>query len=245
MAIKSEALRWIDEGYDITPIRVTYDREHHASKQPFRAYATDKTDRRWILSNWKRTYEIGLVLSGEDYVVFDFDNMDVFDRFKIDNPDIESGVIEQSVSGRGVHVYFENTEYITQAIGIVNGLDIKASKNNFVVVNPDTDLSEAVELPQDLWAFYEANKVNAQVAISKMETTTQTIPELAMITEGFGQPGTRNNNMSLLVWTLFTMGFNDKQTQAVVDIANEKSGLPQYEVDRTIETAWRKWEGGR
>lgn len=244
MATKSEALKWIAAGYNITPIRVTYDRNGHASKQPFRAYATDETDKLWVLSNWKRTYEIGLVLSGEDYVVFDFDNMDVFENFKADNPDIESGVIEQSVSGRGVHVYFENTEYIAQAINIIDGLDIKASKNNFVVVNPETDLSEATELPQDLWAFYEANKANVHVVVSKMEKTTYGIPELNMILAGFGNQGSRNNNMSLLVWTLFTLGFNEQQTKAVVNVANTHSGLPQIEVDRTIETAWRKWSSG-
>jgi hypothetical protein len=244
MATKSEALKWIAAGYNITPIRVTYDRNGHASKQPFRAYATDETDKLWVLSNWKRNFEIGLVLSGEDYVVFDFDSMQVFERFKLTNPTIESGVIEHSISGRGVHVYFENTEYITQVIEIIDGLDIKASRNNFVVVNPETDLSEAVELPQELWSFYESNKNNNQVVISKNITTAQSIPELSMITDGFGKQGQRNNNMSLLVWTLFTLGFDEQQTKAVVDIANDKSGLPQIEVDRTIETAWKKWSNG-
>lgn len=244
MATKSEALRWIAEGFNITPIRVTFDDYGHASKSPFRAYATDQTDKKWVLTNWKRTYEIGLVLSGEDYVVFDFDSMDVFDKFKVDNSDIESGVIERSVSGRGVHVYFNNTENITQAIGIIDGLDIKASKNNFVVVNPETDLSEATELPEYLWAFYESNKANAMTKISDDTKISSGIPELDMITDGFGRDGTRNNNMSLLVWTLFTLGFNEQQTKAVVYVANNQSGLPQYEVDRTIETAWRKWSNG-
>lgn len=244
MATKSEAIKWIAEGYNITPIRVTYDKQGHASKQPFRAYATDETDKLWVLSNWKKNFEIGLVLRGEDYVVFDFDSMDVFEKFKIKNPDIEAGVIEQSISGRGVHVYFNNTEEITQAINIIDGLDIKASKNNFVVVNPETDLSEAVELPQELWAFYESNKANAKSTFSKTETVQNGIPELNMITEGFGLEGTRNNNMSLLVWTLFTLGLNDKQTKAIVDVANAQSGLPQSEVDRTVETAWKKWNNG-
>lgn len=243
MTTKATALKWLNDGYDITPIQVTYDRFGHASKSPFIAYATVKLDKTWILSSWKKTYEIGLVLSGEDYVVFDFDNMTVYEDFIKQYPDIQSGVREKSVSGRGIHVYFDNTEQVTQAINIIDGLDIKASKNNFVVVNPETDLSEVTDLPESLWVFYETNKANAK-AVATTNQTRSGIIELDMITNGFGEPGSRNNNMSLLVWTLFTLGFNDAQTKAVIDLANEKSGLEQGEIDKTIETAWRKWAIG-
>lgn len=242
MVTKSDALKWVNEGYNITPIRVDYDKLGHASKTPFKAYATDKTSKKWVLSSWKKDFEVGLVLSGDDYVVFDFDNMSVFEDFKAEYPDIQKGIIENSISGRGIHVYFANSEQLTQAIGIIKGLDIKASKNNFVVVDPKTNLAEVNDLPESLWTFYEINKSNARV-VSTNNHINSGIVELSMITEGFGQEGSRNDNMSVLVWTLFTLGFNNIQTQAIVDLANSKSGLPQYEIDRTIETAWRKWNG--
>lgn len=244
MATKVEALTWLKAGYDITPIRVSYDATGHASKSPFLSYATDKIDRLWVLSNWKKTYEIGLILNGEDYVVFDFDNMHVYERFKIVHPVIERGVLEHSVSGRGVHVYFQNTEAVIQAINIIDGLDIKASKNNFVVVNPETDLDDVDELPDDLWAFYETNKGNARKEYTQ-ESTKGGIPELDMVINGFGPEGARNRNMSLLVWTLITLGFNKAQLTAIVNLANEKSGLDDDELDKTISTAWRKWSNGR
>lgn len=244
MASKQEALNWINGGYDITPIRVTYDAAGHASKSPFLAYSTDKIDKLWVLSNWKKNYEIGLVLNGTDYAVFDFDNMTAFERFKIEHPSIEHGVQEKSVSGRGVHVFFENTEEIIQALGIVKGLDIKASKNNFVVVNPETDLDDVPEMPEDLWAFYETNKRNAVQTFSSSSSNEWSIPELEMITNGFGVEGTRNRNMSLLVWTLMTLGFNKEQLTAVVNLANMQSGLDEDEINKSIDAAWRKWTSG-
>lgn len=51
--------------------------------------------------------------------------------------------------------------------------------------------------------------------------------------------------MSLLVWTLITLGFNKAQLTAIVNLANEKSGLDDDELDKTISTAWRKWTNGR
>lgn len=244
MASKTEALQWLKAGYDITPIRVSLDAAGHASKSPFLSYATDKIDKLWVLSNWKKTYEIGLVLTGQDYVVFDFDSMHVYERFEITHPAIKHGILEHSVSGRGVHVYFQNTESIIQAIGIIDGLDIKASKNNFVVVNPDTDLEDVDELPDDLWAFYETNKGNARKSFVT-ETTDDNIPELDMIINGFGAEGGRNRNMSLLVWTLITLGFNKAQLTAIINLANEKSGLDDDEIEKTINTSWRKWTNGR
>lgn len=245
MANKSEALRWINEGYDITPIRVTYDDEGHASKSPFRSYATDKTDKLWVLSNWKKNYEIGLVLGGDDYVVFDFDSMKVFERFQLIYPAIDKGIIEHSVSGRGVHVYFQNTEGLIQALGIIDGLDIKASKNNFVVARPETDLEDVDELPEELWVFYEKNKHNSRPAAKEVDVNDFRIHELDMIVNGFGAEGTRNKNMSLLVWTLMTLGFDKAQMTAVVNLANNMSGLSGDEIDKTIDAAWRKWTGGR
>lgn len=244
MATKLEALRWVNEEYDITPIRVTYDEYGHASKSPFRSYATDKTDKLWVLSNWKKNYEIGLVLDGTDYIVFDFDDMKVYERFKLVHPSIEFGVIETSVTGRGVHVYFQNSEELIQALGIIPGLDIKASKNNFVVANPNTDLEEANELPEDLWGFYEANKGNAHKESKAVDINDFRIYELDMIVDGFGPEGSRNKNMSLLVWTLITLGFDKRQMKEVINIANSHSGLPDDEIEKTIETTWRKWTSG-
>lgn len=245
MATKTEALRWIKEGYDITPIRVSYDESGHASKSPFLSYASEKIDKLWVLSNWKKNFEIGLVLNGEDFVVFDFDDMQAFEQFKIQHPSIERGVIEQSVSGRGVHVFFLNTEDVIQAISIIDGLDIKASKNNFAVVNPETDLEDTPELPEDLWTFYETNKGNARKVFQQETSNDDDIPELDMIVNGFGPEGKRNRNMSLLVWTLLTLGFNKQQLVAIVNLANEHSGLESDEINKTIDAAWRKWTNGR
>lgn len=244
MATKSEALKWLAAGYDITPIQVSFDENGHASKKPFLSYATDKVDKMWVLSNWKRTYAIGLVLSGEDYVVFDFDDMQTLKQFENEYPVIKSGVHEQSVTGRGVHVYFENNEGLTQVIDIIKGLDIKASKNNYVVVNPETDLDEVTELPEVLWTFYHTNKSNGCKVSNNNDLNDFTIHELDMIVDGFGEEGTRNNNMSLLVWTLISLGFSKNQLYAVVRLANSHSGLTDSEIEKTVETSWRKWTNG-
>lgn len=244
MATKTEALKWLNEGYDITPIQISYDEQGHASKKPILAYATDKLDKLWVLSNWKRTYAIAFVMSGSDYVCFDFDDMHEYESFKVRYPTIQDGVIEQSVSGRGVHVFFNNTESLTQVIEIEKGLDIKASKNNYAVVDPDTDLSECVNLPEELWAFYQENKVNGKNVGSIEGSDNSTIPEFSMITEGFGQEGTRNRNMSVLVWSLMTLGFPKKSIYAIVELANQHSGLTDSEIEKTIEGSWRKWTSG-
>lgn len=244
MATKSEALKWLNAGYDITPIQVSFDDNGHASKKPFLSYATDKVDKLWVLSNWKKNYAIGLVLSGQDFVVFDFDNMDTLKNFEAEHPVIKSGVQEKSVTGRGIHVYFENNEGLIQVIDIIKGLDIKASKNNYVVVDPETDLEEVTELPEDLWAFYQANKSNGRKAPKNDDINDFTIPELEMIVEGFGEEGRRNDNMSLLVWTLLTLGFSKGQVYAVVGLANSHSGLGASEIEKTIEGSWRKWTNG-
>ena len=246
MTSKIVALNWLNNGYDITPITVSIDANGHARKSPFLSYSTDKIDETWVLANWKKTYEIGLVLNGDDYVVFDFDNMLTFGRFQQEHPAINRGVIEHSITGRGVHVYFQNTENVIQAIGLIEGLDIKASKNNFVVVDPETDLSDVDELPDDLWAFYETNKGNASKSYTvDIKGGNSTIPELNMINIGFGVEGSRNKNMSLLVWTLITLGFEKAQVIPVVKLANVKSGLSDFEIERTIDTSWRKWTNGR
>lgn len=244
MATKTEAIRWLNEGYDITPIQVSYDEAGHATKKPILAYATDKLDKLWVLSNWKRHYAIALVMSGSDYVCFDFDDMHEYTSFQVRFPTIEDGVIEKSVSGRGVHVFFKNNHNLTQVIGIEKGLDIKASKNNYAVVDPETDLSECVELPEELWAFYQENKANGKVVSPIEGTDSSTIPEFSMITEGFGAEGTRNRNMSVLVWTLMTLGFPKKSIYAIVELANQHSGLTQSEIEKTIEGSWRKWTNG-
>lgn len=244
MATKSEALEWLKAGYDITPITVVFDKTGHASKKPFLSYATDKVDRLWVLSNWKKSYHIGLVLNGDDFVVFDFDDKKTYEQLIDEHPTFKDGVKEESISGRGVHIYFENNEGLTQVIDIVKGLDVKASKNNYVVVDPETNLEDVTELPTDLWAFYQENKANGRKVVEHTDSNDNTIPELDMITEGFGDEGTRNANMSLLVWTLLTLGFSKSQLYAIVGLANSHSGLSQSEIEKTIDGSWRKWTNG-
>ena len=100
------------------------------------------------------------------------------------------------------------------------------------------------ELHYDLWSFYQANKSNGRKAPKNDDINDFTIPELEMIVEGFGEEGRRNDNMSLLVWTLLTLGFSKGQVYAIVGLANSHSGLGASEIEKTIEGSWRKWTNG-
>ena len=232
---KIEAVNTLKSGYRITPV---------VDKKPILPFATVESDKRWVLTNWKPDYDIAVIAGGDDWFVVDFDNQQVFDRLA---PLVSNGYIEKTA--RGYHAFFKQPdEPLTQKIGLVAGVDIKASKNNYVVIH--SELPELDDLPEpsdellDFIRNTEPEVKNAKGFVTSNDDEFLSQPLFDVIKNGWGEVGTHDDTIVSFIWMLFAMGASYEAVSYMVMLADESTLTSTYkpqELLKKVDNAWEKW----
>ncbi|MDD9139158.1 bifunctional DNA primase/polymerase [Fructobacillus sp. CRL 2054] len=230
---KIEAINVLNKGYRITPV---------VDKKPILPFATVECDKKWVLRNWKPNYDIAIVCGGDDWFAVDFDNKDVYEKLA---PLVVGGHIEQSK--RGYHAYFKQPdEPLTQKIGLVHDVDIKASKNNYVVIH--SELPELDDLPDagdELLAFIENTEPeHKQTMSSDGEINFLHQPLFDVIKNGWGEVGTHDDTIKDYIWLLLMTGVSPETVLHMVLLADAMTPTSTYkkeELAKKVDYAWQKW----
>lgn len=159
----------------------------------------------------------------------------------------------------GKHIFLKKPKGIelSQDIRVKPGIDIKANKNNYVLVAPsnnakgsyrwDKSTEEMAEAPTEIISILQTSKqpkelMNFTTDYSRGEFSSKTAKLFEQVVFGFGDKGGRNNALASFVGGLLVRGVDVDATYLLAKIANHYTtdSLPADELDRTFESMVRK-----
>ena len=159
----------------------------------------------------------------------------------------------------GKHIFLKKPKGIelSQDIRVKPGIDIKANKNNYVLVAPsnnakgsykwDKSTEEMAEAPAEIISILQTSKqpkepMNFTTDYSRGEFSSKTAKLFEQVVFGLGDKGGRNNALASFIGGLLMRGVDVDATYLLAKIANHYTpdSLPADELDRTFESMVRK-----
>ena len=159
----------------------------------------------------------------------------------------------------GKHIFLKKPKGIelSQDIRVKPGIDIKANKNNYVLVAPsnnakgsykwDKSTEQMAEAPAEIISILQTSKqpkepMSFTTDYSRGEFSSKTDKLFEQVVFGLGDKGGRNNALASFVGGLLMRGVNVDATYLLAKIANHYTpdSLPADELDRTFESMVRK-----
>lgn len=159
----------------------------------------------------------------------------------------------------GKHIFLKKPKGIelSQDIRVKSGIDIKANKNNYVLVAPsnnakgsykwDKSTEEMAEAPAEIISILQTSKqpkepMSFTTDYSRGEFSSKTAKLFEQVVFGLGDKGGRNNALASFVGGLLMRGVDVDATYLLAKIANHYTpdSLPADELDRTFESMVRK-----
>ena len=159
----------------------------------------------------------------------------------------------------GKHIFLKKPKGIelNQDIRVKPGIDIKANKNNYVLVAPsnnakgsykwDKSTEEMAEAPAEIISILQTSKqskepMNFTTDYSRGEFSSKTAKLFEQVVFGLGDKGGRNNALASFVGGLLKRGVDVDATYLLAKIANHYTpdSLPADELNRTFESMVRK-----
>ena len=137
----------------------------------------------------------------------------------------------------GKHIFLKKPKGIelSQDIRVKPGIDIKANKNNYVLVAPsnnakgsyrwDKSTEEMAEAPTEIISILQTSKqpkelMNFTTDYSRGEFSSKTAKLFEQVVFGFGDKGGRNNALASFVGGLLVRGVDVDATYLLAKIAN-------------------------
>ena len=159
----------------------------------------------------------------------------------------------------GKHIFLKKPKGIelSQDIRVKPGIDIKANKNNYVLVAPsnnakgsykwDKSTEQMAEAPAEIITILQTSKqpkepMSFTTDYSRGEFSSKTAKLFEQVVFGLGDKGGRNNALASFVGGLLMRGVDVDATYLLAKIANHYTpdSLPADELDRTFESMVRK-----
>ena len=159
----------------------------------------------------------------------------------------------------GKHIFLKKPKGIelSQDIRVKPGIDIKANKNNYVLVAPsnnpkgryvwDKTTDVIAEAPQEIVAILQTSKkakepLSFTTDYSQREFSSKTAKLFEQVVFGLGDKGGRNNALASFIGGLLMRDVDIDAVYLLAKIANHytSDSLPMDEVDRTFESMVRK-----
>lgn len=246
------AVQYASKGFSVIPV---------VNKQPLIKFADRKPlTTSEIKSFWLTHPYAGIALKTDKFLVVDVDRHDGGD----DGTESIKGLghnewfntLCQRTAHGGYQFFFAKPkERITQNIGFLPGVDIKAHKNNYVVVapteidgnryqwlnrkpmaKPDEGLIKLIE--------EKAQPVKSDINLASYEPSgkTQTSKLFEQIVTGLGETGGRNNALASFAGALLFRNVEPKIVLELARIANENTehSLSDNEVVKTVNSMINK-----
>ena len=159
----------------------------------------------------------------------------------------------------GKHIFLKKPKGIelSQDIRVKPGIDIKANKNNYVLVAPsnnpkgryvwDKTTDVIAEAPQEIVEILQTSKkikepLNFTTDYNRGEFSSKTAKLFEQVVFGLGDKGGRNNALAGFIGGLLMRGVDIDAVYLLAKIANHytSDSLSMDEVDRTFESMVRK-----
>lgn len=248
------AIKYAEHGFSVIPIG--------QNKQPLIKFA-DKPPLtvEQIKQIWAKYPNANIALKTEKFFVIDVDchgnNVDGLNSVReLNHPEWFKDTLTEKTAHNGRHFFFKKPKNfnISQNIGFLPSVDLKAHPNNYIVVAPSQINGKPYQwlnhypikaAPQGLirliqskqqakGTFYTTNYTNSN--------KTKTAQLFEMITNGLGDVGNRNDTLTSFIGSLLFRGVNPYSVAELAHIANEHTPdpLPEKEVYKSFNSIIEK-----
>lgn len=261
----NSAISYAQHGFSVIPI-------NRVDKRPLIKFANRPAltvDE--IRELWKKYPLANIALKTENFFVIDVDRHGKVDGMKsitdLKHNEWFQHTLCERTAHNGFHFFFQKPvdKSITQNIGFLDGVDLKAHENNYVVVAPSSldgkhyqwlNHKPIAPAPQGLLDLIQEKAKalkphgNEKIASYAVAGKTQTSELFETIVNGFGETGGRNNACAAFTGGLLYRNVDPVVAVELAKIANShtKDKLSDEEVERTansmIEKEIRRRSGG-
>lgn len=264
MQMVDYALYYQSLGYSVIPISPQ-------SKTPLIAFA-DKPPLKEneVKIAWREHPDANIALKTDSFFVIDIDNHNGVDGLSNlrnwEYAKLIPKTLQSITPSGGKHIFLKKRPDIQleQNIGMLEGVDLKANNNNYVLVPPsnnakgiyqwDKEHSPAdgsmTEAPYKLLEALQGMKPSTPTpqydvsgfTSSNYSISSKTAKLFEMIITGFGDEGGRNQTLAEFVGGLLFRGVDAAMAYELCKIANQHTPdpLPQKELDRTFRSMCQK-----
>ncbi|ANK60048.1 bifunctional DNA primase/polymerase [Loigolactobacillus backii] len=209
---------------------------------------------------WQKFPYANIALRTIDFFVVDIDRhpggADGFKSIKeYNHPDYFRKTLKQRTAGNGLQLFYlkRNDSKLQQNIGWLPGVDIKAHKNNYVVVAPSLNhdkhykwenqepiVTASSELIKAINVTSHASDYQPTDFEPTKKTATSNLFE--EVVNGLGDTGGRNNALASFVGGLLFRNVSAKTVYELATLANQNTpdSLPDREFNRTFESMVKK-----
>lgn len=248
------ALSYTEHGFSVIPIG--------QDKRPLVKFANrPPLTKSEIQDIWKQYPLANIALKTDSFFVIDVDRHDGVDGMKaikaLNHDEWFKDTLTERTAHNGFHFFFKKPKNIeiSQNIGFLEGVDLKAHKNNYVVVAPSSlgDKSykwlnsEPMKLPPKGLIELIQEKAKEEKPVDLLESykptgKTQTTELFEKIVNGLGPTGGRNNALASFVGGLLFRNVDPEVAGQLAILANDntKDSLPLSEVERTVNSMIEK-----
>lgn len=252
------ALQYAAKGFYVLPMVKKRPLIEFADKPPLTA-----DDIRYI---WKHHPYANIALRTVQFFVIDIDRnhndnvdgMEAINQLKNEHPNIFSKTLAQSTYHGGMQLLYRKPKnlQLTQMIGWLPGVDIKAHINNYVMIAPsEIDGKkyhflnhENINYPSDelLKVIQTSSSTNNSdfkpSSFNYSGSKTRTTELFEEIVNGFGDIGSRNNKLTKFVGGLFYRNVDVDVAYELAKQANANTPdpLPIKELDQTFNSMMKK-----
>lgn len=252
------ALHYQKNGFSVIPI-------DKKSKRPLTKFKNKSFTEHEIKLLWKENPDANIAVRTDNFFVIDIDvhgDIDGFESFNNwEGKDLIPETTQAITPTGGRHIFLKKPKgvSINQSVGFLDGVDIKANDNNYVLVAPSNTTNGSyvwdkensleggkfAESPIELIELIgHTRKTVARDLSSKGNSgySSQTAKLFEKIVFGLGDTGGRNNSLASLIGGLLLRGVDEEAVYKLALLANHytPNQLPENEVDATYESMLRK-----
>lgn len=265
MGMKEYALKYQKAGFSVIPIVPN-------GKQPAIKFADKPAmTAQEIEDYWTQYPDSNIAVRSDKFFVIDIDLHGKHNGYESlanwEHLNLITPTLQAKTASGGKHIfYFKHPDVsMTQMIGFLPGVDVKAHPNNYVLVAPSKtpkgeyswDLEKSKEGGTMTTASRELvmaikqeyNKKNKRSDLDniyyQMQNSRQrnrTTELFEMVATGFGGEGSRNDTLAKFVAGLLSRGVEAEYVAQLAEIANSNSVNPlgMQELRRTVESMIQK-----
>ncbi|OSP88230.1 DNA primase [Lactococcus lactis] len=261
MQMKDFALKYCKLGFSVIPISPSNKRPlvKFADRPPF--------NEEEICNLWDEHPNANIALKTDKFFVIDIDvhGVNGFDSLKKwKHLDLITPTLQAKTASGGKHLFYfkRDDSYITQQIGFLNGVDIKAHENNYVLVAPSatekgsyewdieksapggTMMTASKELIQAINSEKKSSLKDFYYQSVNRSSKSKTTELFERILLGFGDTGGRNDALAKFAGGLLIRGVDPEDVLSLANIANSNSISPidSKELQKTVESMVKKHE---
>lgn len=268
-SMKEYALQYQKLGFSVIPI-------NPKNKMPLIDFADKPPMSASEIENfWDGFPNANIALRTTNFFVIDIDKHGKSNGFESlknwKHLDLIEPTLQAKTASGGKHLFYfkRDDEPITQMIGFLAGVDIKAHENNYVlvapsatdkgqyewdlekskeggtIVTPSRDLIRAIKKQYGETHGYKYDGTDGLRDLARrsyQRDRTQTTDLFETIALGFGDEGGRNDKLASFVGGLLYRAVDDEVVIKLAQLANANSQnpLPEKELMRTVESMIKK-----